>query len=222
MSKSCFNEKEADGSTAFSGILDSVQVGDGASSQEVLLLPNGTSNFDDDPITAVPSLGFIKNPNSGIAYTSDSATHSRMLLVAGGICVADAVVDTGGPDYLFSVRETFYPAKTTVSGDGTEALPAYSFAEDTDCGVYRIGANNLGISCGGTKKIDISTTALALGVPLTIDSASTLLTTLTSNGSGNDNEIRVWCKNADSTNGKAGIKLAGKDDGTDPDTCWYI
>lgn len=50
--------------------------------------------------------------------------------------------------------------------DGTEALPAWSFSGDTDTGYYRIGANNLGLSLGGTKYADWSTSGLLLSLPL--------------------------------------------------------
>jgi len=40
-------------------------------------------------------------------------------------------------------------------GDGTVALPAQSFASDTDCGWYRIGADNLGLALGGSKVLDV-------------------------------------------------------------------
>lgn len=44
--------------------------------------------------------------------------------------------------------------------NGTEAAPAVSFENDPDSGVYRIGADNLGLSIGGTKRLDISATTL--------------------------------------------------------------
>lgn len=35
--------------------------------------------------------------------------------------------------------------------DGTAAAPAYTFGLDTDTGLYRVGANALGFTAGGTK-----------------------------------------------------------------------
>ena len=46
-----------------------------------------------------------------------------------------------------------------LSLDGTVSLPMYSFASEPDCGMYRIGTNNIGIACAGTKAIDIGTDA---------------------------------------------------------------
>lgn len=49
---------------------------------------------------------------------------------------------------------------TGLFGNGTVGAPAISFAADTDTGVYRIGANNLGIAAGGAKVLDIATQAV--------------------------------------------------------------
>ncbi|TXH09502.1 MAG: hypothetical protein E6R04_08005 [Spirochaetes bacterium] len=42
--------------------------------------------------------------------------------------------------------------------DGTVSAPGISFTSDPDCGFYRIGANNIGLSLNGTKVIDFATT----------------------------------------------------------------
>lgn len=46
--------------------------------------------------------------------------------------------------------------------DGTVTLPSVSLQNDPDCGMYRIGANNIGISCNATNVLDISTSLLAI------------------------------------------------------------
>jgi len=42
-------------------------------------------------------------------------------------------------------------------GDGTAAIPSYSFASDTDTGLYRVGANVMGVSLNGTRTFSYST-----------------------------------------------------------------
>ena len=57
--------------------------------------------------------------------------------------------------------------------DGTEALPAFSFVDDTDAGLYRIGADNVGLALGGSKVVDVKTTGIE--VPgLTVDNVAYL------------------------------------------------
>lgn len=46
--------------------------------------------------------------------------------------------------------------------DGTAALPAMSFQSDADTGMYRIGANNFGLSAGGVLTLGIATTGVNL------------------------------------------------------------
>ncbi len=57
--------------------------------------------------------------------------------------------------------------------DGTKTAPGYSFRQDTDTGVYRIGVNNLGISVGDTKVVDVATTGVAVVGTLSASGTST-------------------------------------------------
>lgn len=45
-------------------------------------------------------------------------------------------------------------------GDGTVSAPSCSFSNDTDTGLYRIGANRIGVVTGGAVIMDITTTAV--------------------------------------------------------------
>lgn len=49
--------------------------------------------------------------------------------------------------------------------DGDATTPGYSWSGDTNCGWYRIGADNVGFSGAGTLRWDISTTAVTSTVP---------------------------------------------------------
>jgi hypothetical protein len=45
--------------------------------------------------------------------------------------------------------------------DGTVSVPAIAFTSDTDSGIYRIGANNIGIGVNGANAIDISSSKIS-------------------------------------------------------------
>lgn len=84
---------------------------------------------------------------------------------------------------------TAVPATATRfnAGNGTVALPAFTFTSDTDIGMYRIGANNIGIGVNATKILDIGTTGLGITGVLTsgahtITSASATALTVGLNG----------------------------------------
>jgi len=46
--------------------------------------------------------------------------------------------------------------------DGAVGTPAYSFLNDTDCGMYRIGTNNIGLGVAGANVLNIATTGLTV------------------------------------------------------------
>jgi hypothetical protein len=58
--------------------------------------------------------------------------------------------------------------------DGSAAIPQISFANDTDCGFYRIGANNVGLALGGAKVVDFATTGVAVTGTLSATGTVTL------------------------------------------------
>ena len=59
------------------------------------------------------------------------------------------------------------PAASTagLSADGTAALPSIAFSGDTNTGRYRIGADNVGESAGGTLRFDWNTERILSTIP---------------------------------------------------------
>ena len=48
-----------------------------------------------------------------------------------------------------------------LGADGTAALPYYSYSSDPNTGFFRIGADNVGLSLGGTKRVDFGAATTA-------------------------------------------------------------
>jgi fibronectin-binding autotransporter adhesin len=100
--------------------------------------------------------------------TASSSTATGALIVTGGVGIGGAINN----------------GSTIRTADGTAALPAFSWTGDTDTGVYRIGADQIGISTGGTVRITQSTTATVISTATTLSStlgvtgATTLSSTL--------------------------------------------
>jgi hypothetical protein len=46
--------------------------------------------------------------------------------------------------------------------NGAVGAPAFTFTSDTDSGMYRIGANNIGLGVNGAKVLDVATTGLSV------------------------------------------------------------
>ena len=55
-----------------------------------------------------------------------------------------------------SLEGTVEAAGQVLGADGTAALPYYSYSGDPNSGFYRIGADNVGLSLGGTKRVDFA------------------------------------------------------------------
>lgn len=51
------------------------------------------------------------------------------------------------------------------AADGSASAPGFAFASDTDTGLYRVGANSLGITAGGTLRKTIDTAAETNALP---------------------------------------------------------
>ncbi len=82
------------------------------------------------------------------------------------------------------VLNNYRPASVSslLAADGTVGAPSHSFTNDTDCGLYRIGANNIGFSIGGGKVQDLSTSGLAVTGVFSASGAATLSSSLTVTG----------------------------------------
>ena len=86
------------------------------------------------------------------------------------------------------IRDTFIPeleALTTADllqllPAGSALLPGLAFQVDPDTGVYRPGANQLGISTGGTRRVLLDSTAMQVDVPITGTAAQSSLNDVTS------------------------------------------
>jgi len=61
-------------------------------------------------------------------------------------------------------------------GDGTLARPAFTFLNDLDSGLYRIGADNIGLVVNGTNLLDITTTTLTTPANITFSSSGGAIT----------------------------------------------
>lgn len=64
------------------------------------------------------------------------------------------------------------------AANGTVAAPGISFDSDTDCGLYRIGANNVGLALSGSKVVDYATTGVAVTGTFSVSGATTQTGTL--------------------------------------------
>jgi hypothetical protein len=61
-------------------------------------------------------------------------------------------------------------AKPIWASDGTAALPGYTFTDDTNSGMYRLGADNIGLSVAGVDRANVSTARVLVNdIPVIIN-----------------------------------------------------
>ena len=93
-----------------------------------------------------------------VSYTG-SVVPEMATPVAGGYLLWNATAD--------AIELSTNSNAQYLGGNGTVSLPFYSFSADGDNGLYRIGANNVGMSIAGTKLLDYGAATLGLTGALT-------------------------------------------------------
>lgn len=111
-----------------------------------------------------------------IVYNNTSGSYTLGIKTTSGSAIT--LPQSGWCEVWCDGSNGMYMSPSTVKHyaqtDGTFALPYFSFASDPDSGMYRIGANNLGLAVNGANVLDISTTGL--GVTGTVDASDDVST----------------------------------------------
>jgi hypothetical protein len=109
----------------------------------VLSAPSGTVDAPSITFTGDTDIGFYR----AAANTLGFATAGSAVFTATNSLMDITSVQVGVPS-------------------GTAAAPGVTFADDLDTGIYRAGANQLGLATGGSAQAAISTTLLTSSVPV--------------------------------------------------------
>jgi hypothetical protein len=109
-----------------------------------LELTNGT--------VGTPSLSFDSDTDTGLYRIGAN----NLGIAANGAKVVD-VATTG-----VGVTGTLSATGVASHADGAVGTPGINFTSDPDSGMYRIGANNLGVAVNGAKVLDVATTGLGI------------------------------------------------------------
>ncbi len=124
--------------------------------------------------TSAPNTTAVTLAVSGL---TTKAIQNNAVALVGGEWPTGATIQViydGTAFQLMSVTNIVSSTRINT-GDGTVALPAWTFTSDTDSGVYRIGANNIGVAANAAKVLDIATTGLGVtgGITATTTIAAT-------------------------------------------------
>lgn len=70
-------------------------------------------------------------------------------------------------------RDAGPPSGPLPLPDGTAAIPALTFTADTDTGLFRPGANQIGMTAGGTSRLTATPQGAVIAGTLTVESSGT-------------------------------------------------
>lgn len=99
---------------------------------------------------------------------------------------------------------------------GSVSAPSLAFTGDTDTGLYRIGANNIGVAASGAKVLDIGTSGLGITGALSVTNgitatAKTSAIALQMSGRASDNLSVISAMNNASSVNYGGIQFSSTD-----------
>jgi hypothetical protein len=130
-----------------------VDVGLERSAANTLKINNGSSGSGSLAAAAVlMAAGSAAAPSHSFSADTDTGMYEISANVLG--------FSTSGTQRISLTTTTMSLAVQVLGQDGSAAAPAYSFETDTNTGIYRVGADQLGFSAGGSNVQTISTTAV--------------------------------------------------------------
>lgn len=152
-------------------------------------------------VPAAPSIAFNGDTNTGIySDTPDSVTFSS------------------GGTKVFSVNSNAIISTLPLYVDnGTVSIPTFSFSNDTNTGLYLHGSDAIGVTTGGTKRLEISTSTVESTLPIALPGGSDGSPTLTFAGDTNTGLFSAGSDilgfttggNQQMTVSSAGVNIAG-------------
>ena len=163
----------ATGASTLTGNADAVQFTVKANGTQTSRLTAWT-NSSNTLLCAVKGTGEFYHESGGTkaapAYQVNvGGTLAGLCADVGSLAIAfngTRIASTSGTAFVSDV-------KFNIQSAGTAGSPAFWFASDGTTGLYRIGANNLGVSVSGTKLLDIASGAFKVDGTVTLGASST-------------------------------------------------
>ncbi len=144
-----------------------------------------------DGTVSVPAYSFTNSTGLGLYRIGAdvlgiSATGTLRMRIDSVVTVGNASSDTTTRLYVPS---------------GTQALPSYSFIDDTNTGIFSSAADNVDITCGGTLITNFNSAGLLNQMPIIVDVGSTAAFVVRQNGGPLGGDIFT----VDTTNSRIGL-----------------
>ncbi len=134
---------------------------------------------------SLPSVNFLSDTDTGLYYTTNSVNTtvngvSKLQVSATGISTSDEI-------YMIA---------------GSAAAPALSFTDDTNSGLCLLGPDSIGVTCGGTTRLEVNSTDINALVPIYMQNGTVGNPALTFDSESNSGLYRIGA-------GSLGISVQG-------------
>ncbi|MBP9822289.1 MAG: tail fiber domain-containing protein, partial [Candidatus Pacebacteria bacterium] len=110
---------------------------------------------------------------SGNFETDGSIFADGNLTVSGTLTAGALVYSTSSVSSNFEVGG-YASVSRFFAQDGSASLPSYTFANNQNTGLYRVGTNVLGFTTGGTQRFRIGDTGASLSVPFELTATASI------------------------------------------------
>lgn len=127
----------------------------------VLAFNSGATAFEIGPTTAAISGA----ASSATAAASSATAAASSATAAASSATAAAASETATNADVATING--YLTGQWTGANGSVSAPYFSFSADPNSGFYRIGADNLGLTLGGTKRVDFGTATTAFSNEVT-------------------------------------------------------
>lgn len=150
---------------------------------------------------------WIGASGSGFVSKAGDTMTGGLTVTTGGV-TADSVTVNAGSVVLNSSGIGLGSGEVVAIDAGSAAAPALSFQSDGDTGLYRTGANSLGVSAGGTLRFTMDTNALTSTLPWYGPNGAAASPAITFSG---DSDTGIYNVGANilgfATNGTVGLQI---------------
>ena len=135
---------------------------------------NGSANIDLPGVNAAGNQSTTGNAGSATVLQTARAINGVSFNGSAAITVEDATkLPLAGGTATGTISAPTFNATSTTSGgfQGIDAdsatAPSFTWTADLNTGMYRVGADSIGFTAGGTNRLTISTTAVTTIEPIT-------------------------------------------------------
>jgi hypothetical protein len=136
-----------------------------------------TKSFAYSSILSYPVVD-LTGPNDPKFQINNSSSSLSAVLKSTSLVLGDVNIYRSAADNL-KTDDLFLPSAGVQASNGLVSAPSYSFAGDTNTGLYWRSADNVGITCGGSDILVVRSNAVVCLQPLKLDNTFQANTGLT-------------------------------------------